>query len=233
MVQLALYKEQYKKTLRLAAPVMLSQVGVSAVQLFDNAMVGQLGALPLAAVSFGGSVFFMVFIFTTGLALGLTPLVGEQYARGRGEEAARYFQNSFVLFGAAGLAAFGVLHALVPLMYHMGQPREVVDMAVPYYRWLVWSILPYMVFCCFKQFLEGVGNTTVNMVIIVTANLINIFIGIKRYIKLFPIGNFNFNNSELITFFNRRTHGLIKNDRHFRVNNLSACNCLNHVLINN
>ena len=175
MVQLALYKEQYKKTLRLAAPVMLSQVGVSAVQLFDNAMVGQLGALPLAAVSFGGSVFFMVFIFTTGLALGLTPLVGEQYARGRGEEAARYFQNSFVLFGAAGLAAFGVLHALVPLMYHMGQPREVVDMAVPYYRWLVWSILPYMVFCCFKQFLEGVGNTTVNMVIIVTANLINIF----------------------------------------------------------
>ncbi len=174
-MQLALYKEQYKKTLKLAAPVMLSQVGVSAVQLFDNAMVGQLGALPLAAVSFGGSVFFMVFIFTTGIALGLTPLVGEQYAQGRLQEAAKYFQNSFVLFLVAALAAFGLLHALIPFMYHMGQPVEVVDMAIPYYKFLVWSIIPYMLFCCFKQFLEGVGNTTVNMVIIITSNLINIF----------------------------------------------------------
>ncbi|NDV46679.1 MATE family efflux transporter [Paludibacter sp. 221] len=169
-----LYKKQYIENLRLAAPVMLSQVGVASVQLFDNAMVGRLGALPLAAVSFGGSVFFMVFIFVTGIALALTPLVGEQYAQGKYDESAKFFQNSFVLFTLISILAFAVQQALIPLMYHLGQPIEVVEMSIPYYRYLVWSIIPYMIFCCFKQFLEGIGNTTINMVIIITANLINI-----------------------------------------------------------
>ena len=61
-MKLQLYKKHYIENLRLAAPVMLSQVGIASVQLFDNAMVGKLGALPLAAVSFGGTVFFMIFI---------------------------------------------------------------------------------------------------------------------------------------------------------------------------
>ena len=39
---------QYRENLSLAVPVMLSQVGQVVVQLFDNAMVGRLGALPLA-----------------------------------------------------------------------------------------------------------------------------------------------------------------------------------------
>lgn len=168
------YKKNYIEILRLAAPVMLSQVGVAAVQLFDNAMVGRLGALPLAAVSFGGTVFFMVFIFVTGISIALTPLVGEQYSQGNYSESGKYFQNSFLLFTIVGLLSFALQYALIPLMYRLGQPVEVVEMAIPYYKCLVWSIIPYMIFGCFKQFLEGIGNTTVNMVIIIISNLINI-----------------------------------------------------------
>ncbi|MFQ8803946.1 MAG: MATE family efflux transporter [Alistipes indistinctus] len=46
-----------------------------------TAMVGRLGALPLAAVSFGGAVFVIFLFWGTGLSMGLTPLVGEMYAR--------------------------------------------------------------------------------------------------------------------------------------------------------
>lgn len=53
---------QYRENLTLAVPVMLSQVGQVVVQLADNAMVGRLGALPLAGVSFGGAVF-VIFMF--------------------------------------------------------------------------------------------------------------------------------------------------------------------------
>jgi MATE family multidrug resistance protein len=174
MVWLSTYKEQYKKNLKLAAPVMLSQMGISAVQLFDNAMVGRLGALPLAAVSFGGTVFFLIFIFVTGMTFALTPLVGEQYAQGKHKMSAIYFQNSFLLFGVIAALAFALQYLSIPLMYHLGQPREVVDMAVPYYKYMVWSIIPYLIFGSFRQFLEGLGNTTANMVIIILSNLINI-----------------------------------------------------------
>lgn len=173
-MNIQLYKKQYKETLRLAAPIMLAQVGVASVQLFDNAMVGRLGALPLAGVSFGGTVFFMVFVFVNGLMLALTPLVGEQYSQGKYDESGKYFQNSFLVFSLLGLVAVAIQYALIPLMYHLGQPEEVVDMAIPYYEYLVWSVVPYVIFGAFKQFLEGIGDTTVNMVIIITSNLINI-----------------------------------------------------------
>lgn len=181
------YKQHYIQNLTLAAPVVLSQIGQVVVQLVDNAMVGQLGALPLAAVSFGGTVFFILFIFVMGITMGLTPLVGECYARGRHKESASYLQNAIVLYSITGVLAFGVQQLMIPLMPLLGQPEAVVEMAIPYYNFLVWSIIPFMLFAAFKQFLEGVGNTTVSMFVIITANLINV---LGNY--LFIYGNWGF-----------------------------------------
>lgn len=64
----------YRRVLTLAFPVILSQAGQILVQLVDNAMVGRLGAVPLAGVSFANAVFFMLFVLGTGMSLGLTPL---------------------------------------------------------------------------------------------------------------------------------------------------------------
>ena len=65
MYSFATYKEQYKANLRLALPVVLTQLGQILTQFADNLMVGRYGGsdpTPLAAVSFGGAVFFILFI---------------------------------------------------------------------------------------------------------------------------------------------------------------------------
>ncbi len=69
-----------------------------------------------------------------------------------------------------------LMWGIIPLLYRLGQLIEVVDTALPYYRYLVWSIVPYMIFCCFERFWEGIGNTKINMAIIITANLVNILL---------------------------------------------------------
>jgi MATE family multidrug resistance protein len=52
--------------LKLAFPVMLTQVGQVSVNLFDNIIVGKLlGADALASVSLGNAIFFSVFVFAT------------------------------------------------------------------------------------------------------------------------------------------------------------------------
>lgn len=168
------YSEQYRKTLKLAFPIVLTQVGQVTVQLVDNAMVGRLGALPLAGVSFGGTVFFLTFVLAMGISMGLTPLVGERFSRGEHKESATLLQNAIVLYGLLSILFFAIQIAVVPLMYRMGQPIEVVDTAIPYYRYLAMSVVPFMLFAAFKQFLEGIGKTQANMVIIISANLINI-----------------------------------------------------------
>lgn len=166
---------QYRSNMTLALPVVLSQVGQVVVQLIDNAMVGQLGATPLAAVSFGGAIFTLFMLWGMGLSLGLTPLVGEQYTKGDHRVMSYLFQNSMVLFMAGGVAIFGALLLIGLWMPYMGQDPAVVAQALPYYHFLAWSILPYMLFVAFKQFLEGIGNTTTGMVVVLSANTINVF----------------------------------------------------------
>ncbi len=167
-------RAEYPKTLRLALPIALTQAGQLFVQIVDNAMVGHLGAVPLAGVAFGGNVFFFLFIFGLGLTVGITPLVGELYAQGKHRSSAQILQNSVALYTVVGLFICAVQMAVIPLFGHFNQPPEVIAAATPYYRYLAWSIIPLMLFFSFRQFLEGVGNTRVEMTVTIICNLLNV-----------------------------------------------------------
>lgn len=190
MYKFSTYKDQYKANLKLALPVVLTQVGQILTQFADNVMVGQYGGndpTPLAAVSFGGAVFFILFIASIGIALGMTPLVGELYAQGDRIKSAALLQNGILFYTLLGLATAIVQLSIIPMMYHLGQPADVVDMAIPYYKMLVYSMPFIMLFFAFKQFLEGVGNTKVEMYITIFVNLINF-----GFNYLFIYGNMGF-----------------------------------------
>ena len=177
MYRFSTYKQQYKANLKLALPVVMTQLGQILVQVADNVMVGRYGGddpTPLAATSFGGSVFFILFIAGVGIALGLTPLIGELYAQGDRHKSSQYLQNGVMFYTLLGFLVCGLQLAVIPLMYHMGQPVEVVDMAIPYYKLLAYSMPFIMLFFTFKQFLEGVGNTRVEMVVVILCNLMNV-----------------------------------------------------------
>ena len=140
-------------------------------------MVGRYGGddpVPLAAVSFGGAVFFLFFITAIGVALGMTPLVGELFARGDREQSAKLLHNGILFYTLLGIGVTLAQYAVIPFMYRLGQPAEVVDAAIPYYRMLALSMPFVMLFFAFKQFLEGVGNTKAEMAATIVANAANI-----------------------------------------------------------
>ena len=173
------YKEQYIENLRLALPVVLAQLGQVLVQVADNVMVGRYGGedpVPLAAVSFGGAVWFLLFIAAIGFSAGITPLVGELYAQGDRVRSARLLQNGVVFYTMVGVTAMAALLAFEPVMFMLGQPHSVVVESLPYYRLMACGIPFIMLFGAFKQFLEGVGNTRAVMVMLLAANLLNIFL---------------------------------------------------------
>lgn len=171
------YKEQYRKNLALSIPVVLTQLGQMLTQLADTIMVGQYGGtdpLPLAAVSFGSSMAFLILIGCIGVALGLTPLVGERYVRGEHDACRSLLNNAVIFYTLLGFAVGLAQYAAAPLLYYLGQPDEVVTGAIPYYRMLSYS-LPFMLcFFGFKSFLEGAGNTKTVMIITIIANAMNV-----------------------------------------------------------
>lgn len=171
------YIDHYKANLRLAMPIALSQLGYVVVQFADNAMVGSYGGddpLPLSAVSFGVMMSFVLFSLAMGITLGLTPVIGEHFARGEYRRTAHYLQTSLVSYPILGVIFMVLQQLSVPLLYKLGQPVEVVDMAVPYYKLMGYSLPVIMLYGCFKQFLEGMGNTVTPMVIAVVTNAMNI-----------------------------------------------------------
>ena len=177
MYRFSTYRAQYAANIRLALPVVLTQIGLILTQLADNLMVGRYGGgdpVPLAAIAFGGAVSFIFFITAIGMATGLTPLVGELYAQQNRRESARLLQNGILFYTLLGVVATLGHLACIPLLYRLGQPVEVVEAALPYYRLLAWSMPFVMLFFAFKQFLEGVGNTHAELIATVIANVVNV-----------------------------------------------------------
>ena len=63
MINFKKYIPFYKRNLKVAIPIIFTQLGGGLVQFVDNIMVGHLGAVDLAAVAFANSIFIMGFVF--------------------------------------------------------------------------------------------------------------------------------------------------------------------------
>ena len=91
------YVPFYKRNLKVAFPVMITQAGQVLVQLADNIMVGHLGAAQLAGVSFANAIIMIGLVFAIGFAQGVTPVVGQHFGKGDGRAVAVALSNSAAL----------------------------------------------------------------------------------------------------------------------------------------
>ena len=179
------YLPYYKRNLMVALPVMLTQLGASLVGLFDSIMVGHYATVDLAAVSFSNAIFFTVMVFAMGALMGVTPLVGIQVGEMKQatenesivrRNIASLFQNGMLFTVLLSLFMLILLSACIPFLDQFGQDPEVIEVARPYYILIVVSLVPFLFFSFFKQFLEGLGNTMVAMVITLLMNGLNILL---------------------------------------------------------
>ena len=81
MYTFSAYWPYYKRNLKVAFPLMLTQFGAALVGLADSIMVGHYSTADLAAVSFSNAIFFTVMVFSMGAVMGITPLVGQVHGR--------------------------------------------------------------------------------------------------------------------------------------------------------
>ena len=95
-----------REVVRLAIPVVLTNISITAMQIVDSIMVGQLGAPELAAVGFGGIWLWTLMCFFVGTTTCVQTFVAQHYG-------AREFR-------ACGTWAWQGIYALVPMAVAMG-----------------------------------------------------------------------------------------------------------------
>ncbi|WP_432413032.1 MATE family efflux transporter [Rasiella sp. SM2506] len=162
--------------MKLAAPVILGMLGHTVVQLVDNIMVGQLGTAELAAVSLGNSFMFIAMSLGIGFSTAITPLVAEADGENNFEAGKSAFKHGLFLCTVLGIALFLMVFAAKPIMYAMSQPKEVVDLAMPYLNLVAISLVPLIIFQAFKQFSDGLSLTKYPMYATIAANVVNVIL---------------------------------------------------------
>lgn len=181
-MKMAEYLPFYRRNLNLALPVVLSQIGQVTVSLVDNAMVGHVGTSELAAASFANNVFMVGMYFGMGITYGLTPLVGNEFGKGKIINAVSWLKNGVLTHLLSALVLTAIMFASYFLLPFLGQEQQVLKLAKPYYLLLCASYLPFMLFFSIKQFFEGIGNTKLAMQITLISNVINT---VLNYVLIF------------------------------------------------
>ena len=185
MMQLSVYKEHYKETIRLGVPIMLGQLGIIVVGFADNIMVGHHSTAELAAASFVNNFFNLVFIAGMGFSYGLTPIIGGYFAQKEYAKAGETLKNSLCINLIVGLLLSLCMLILLLNIHILKQPEELMPYIVPYYILQLFSVIFAMLFNSFKQFSDGTTDTVTPMCVMLGANVLNI---IGNYLLIY--GNF-------------------------------------------
>ena len=181
------YTSEFKYNWKLAAPVMLGMLGHTFVSFVDNIMVGQIGTAELAAVSLGNSFMFIAMSIGIGFSTAITPLIAEADSANNFDRAKSTFKHGLFLCTVLGIVLFLGVFFAKPLMYLMKQPKEVVELAIPYLDLVAFSLIPLVVFQALKQFSDGMSMTKYPMYATLIANIVNV---VLNYLLIF--GKFGF-----------------------------------------
>ncbi len=160
---------------RIAAPIVLINVGVQSMGVVDTLMVGRLGGDAIASVALGNFYFFNVSVFGLGLLCALDPVIAQAVGAGDHEGVARGLQRGIVM---ALVVALGVMLVLMPgerLLHLLGQPDVVVDDTAAYARRRALGVIPFLLFNVFRQTLQALGPVRPILWAVLAANIVNAF----------------------------------------------------------
>ncbi|MDZ7603992.1 MAG: MATE family efflux transporter [Cyclobacteriaceae bacterium] len=195
------FRSHFSINLRLAFPVMLSQLGQMTVHVADSMMVGRLGKDPLAGVSFANSIFVIFLVMGIGLSYAITPQTAQADGEKNTDKLAEILKNGLLINVVFGILLTTILLSWQNLLWNFKQQESVVKLALPYFNVIAISLIPHMIYQAFRQFAEGLGHTRQAMYIIVFSNLLNIglnYIFIFGKLGVTPMGAYGAGLATLI-----------------------------------
>lgn len=171
---------------KLAIPIMMSQVLVSAVGLIDIAMVGRLGAMDVAAVGYATQLYFMSqsALFAVGfacVALMARAIGAGDPARARAALAA----SVAVALATAGVVAVVVLAAPRAVLGWLNAAPDVIELTVPYMRLLFASSMLLAVSLTLEHGLRAARDSRTPMLIALLVTAVKTLLNVMLIFGLF------------------------------------------------
>jgi multidrug resistance protein, MATE family len=169
-----LFLHELRALLRVAGPLIVSQVGSIAMNTTDVIMVGPLGAEALAGAGLANAIFMAVMVVCTGTLMGMSPLVAQAFGAGDPAECRRVAVQGLWLAAMLSVPLTVVCLFGQPIARALGQPEAVVQLSGGYLRATAWGVPPMLLFMAFRQYLDGMSLTRPAMVMTFIGVAVNV-----------------------------------------------------------
>lgn len=161
--------------LTLAAPVVMSRLGIMTMGLVDTIVVGRHSATDLGYHALGWAPTAVVLTTAIGLLSGVQVLTSRAIGAGRAAETGAVLRRGLVYAFWLGIAAFAVLAGGGGvLMHHVGLAPGLADGATPVLRVFALSLLPILIADSGIFWLEAHGRAVPGMIAMWAANAVNL-----------------------------------------------------------
>jgi len=168
-------KNHFNELLKLAIPVSIGQLGHIMLGVVDSFMVGKLGAEPLAASALANGLFFLIMVLGIGMSHAITALVAIVRGEGKNEECGIIVRQGLIVNLVFAVILTLLTFFAAKMVIHLNQDGVVAELTESYLTILSISILPFMLFQTYRQFVEGLSDTKTPMYMAILANIVNAF----------------------------------------------------------
>lgn len=167
------YAGHVRAVAALGFPLIGGHLAQLAIGLTDTVMLGWHGVEDLAAVTLGGSYFFVLFLMGSGFGWAVMPLVAA--ADSGGDETSVRRSTRMGLWLSVGYAVL-VMPALLwatPVLRALGQTPEVAERAGDYLWIAGWGMFPALLVMVLKSYLAALERTRIVLLIMLLAAAVN------------------------------------------------------------
>jgi MATE family, multidrug efflux pump len=146
------------ETLRLAAPMALTQLSQIAMMTTDLAFIGRHGGDAIAAAALAGTIYFVSFTFGMGPTSAVAPLAAQAFGAGDAAMVRRSLRAGLWagLIVALPIMAFPLQGETILLA--LGQAAEPARLAQDYLLGLAWGVAPALWFMALRSFMGAVNR---------------------------------------------------------------------------
>ena len=146
------------ETLKLAAPMALTQLGQIAMTTTDLAFIGYTGDEAVAAAGLAGTIYFVGFTLGMGLMAAVAPLAAQAYGAGDALLVRRALRTGLwaAFFIALPIMAFPLRGERILLA--LGQAGSTSHLAQQYLFGLAWGVIPALWFMAIRSFMGAVNR---------------------------------------------------------------------------
>lgn len=148
-----------KQTSSMALPLIGSRL-LHAVNGFINmVLISRLGINAIAASSLIFATTGTLFLMMWAILYSIGVMVGRVYGEGKNEEVGQIVKSGVLLGILLGTLFSLLLWNIDKLLIFLHQPRDLVELTVPYFHVLSFGVVPSLLGVCFSEFVMGIGRT--------------------------------------------------------------------------